>query len=408
MDWHATRRDERTGIEPSIYYRNWQSDELVDENLIHPSLYCIVYERTIVFDAYNPSTSRICANVDGRWTDYFLSRRFSWLPTDFVISPDGKSAKALGYINNLNPYIHSEMNPVIELFVVSFVPLWERVLTESRADFSPASRIRTGGSAEEDEDYRDHENHTLQLPPIRPEFIPPWEPSPVILKDRTLQIITPEKPRYPCGSWHVEGMINEAIVSTGLNYYDEENISTSLLAFRMVVDEPGYLEHDDERAAQAIYGFERVDRLTQVLGSVVTKQSRCLAFSNCSQYQVQPFELSDKTKPGHRKIIALLLIDPALEEPRPSTSNAPPQQPDVMRFLLRDIVASLPADKTGRKKGIGKLPAELLDSIVDQADWLMTRREAEEFRLGLMDERKVMVKEDDEMMFAPEFNMCEH
>ena len=149
--------------------------------------------------------------------------------------------------------------------------------------------------------------------------------------------------------------------------------------------------------------------MCQVLGSVVTKQSRCLAFPNLYQHQVQPFELVDKSKPGHRKILALFLIDPGLPVPRPSTSDIPPQRQDWMRALLQDVATELGAgqDDTERK-GLGKLPVELLDMIVNHAEWLMTREEAEEYRLRLMDERGPMIAANNEYMFEPPFNMCEH
>lgn len=60
-----------------------------------------------------------------------------------------------------------------------------------------------------------------------------------------IRLQTPEKPEYPGGSWHVEGMINEAIVSTGIYYYDEENVTESKLAFRAAVDEPASYEQND-------------------------------------------------------------------------------------------------------------------------------------------------------------------
>jgi hypothetical protein len=49
----------------------------------------------------------------------------------------------------------------------------------------------------------------------------------VVLRGRKLQVIvklanivlTPEKPTYPGGSWHVEGMKNEHIVASGIYYY---------------------------------------------------------------------------------------------------------------------------------------------------------------------------------------------
>lgn len=126
------------------------------------------------------------------------------------------------------------------------------------------------------------------------------------------------------------------------------------------------------------------------------------------QHQVQPFELVDKSKPGHRKIIVFFLVDPALESPRPSTSNVPPQQENWMRTLLVQIADDLRTRSRGRWSGLGVLPVEVLDMIVDQADWLMTREEAESVRLELMDERGGMIKVNNDNVFCPGFNLCEH
>ena len=49
------------------------------------------------------------------------------------------------------------------------------------------------------------------------------------LRGRKLQVITkiasihltPEKPRYGGGAWHVEGMVDESIVASAITYLDE-------------------------------------------------------------------------------------------------------------------------------------------------------------------------------------------
>lgn len=80
-----------------------------------------------------------------------------------------------------------------------------------------------------------------------------------------------------------------------------------------------------------------------------------------------------------------------------------------MHSLLYDIADRLGAGgDAAERKGLGKLPVEVLDMIVSQAEWLMTREEAEEYRLELMNERSTMVEVNDELMFAPLFYMCEH
>ena len=120
-----------------------------------------------------------------------------------------------------------------------------------------------------------------------------------------------------------------------------------------------------------------------------------------SQHRVSPFQLTDFSKPGHRKILALFLVDPCLEHPRPSTTYVPPQQRAWMQTTVRTLAAS-------PQSRLSKLPVELLDAIVDNIEGLMDRAEAEALRLELMDERTAMVEENTEQVFAIPFNMCEH
>jgi hypothetical protein len=149
-------------------------------------------------------------------------------------------------------------------------------------------------------------------------------------------------------------------------------------------------------------GTHRTLPLVQYLGAVSTPQGRCVAFPNVYQHQVQPFTLADATKPGHRKIVALFLVDPHLSEPRPSTSIVLPQQKAWMGTALHKIARAPNAGLLGR------LPSELIDLVVDNMWWLFDREYAEARRRELMDERTVMVKSNTEAMFAAEFAMCEH
>ncbi|KAG9092974.1 hypothetical protein FS749_015293 [Ceratobasidium sp. UAMH 11750] len=78
-------------------------------DLVHPSLYPIVYNRTLAYsnNTGDPqkrylmpipppppgTTSGFCPKN----ANYHISNRFQWLPTDFVVSEDGKSVKSLSY-----------------------------------------------------------------------------------------------------------------------------------------------------------------------------------------------------------------------------------------------------------------------------------------------------------------------
>ncbi|KAK0215569.1 hypothetical protein IW262DRAFT_1449839 [Armillaria fumosa] len=465
LEGYATVRDSETGIEPSCYRRIWQSDSLIESNLreslissvapletvpdtekdwhpraneqvldlVHPSLYCIVYGRTVSWNGDGSSTTLHCDISEDDNFDYTVSKRFSWLPTDFVISPDGKNAKSLGYINNIHPTNDAALHTVIETLVARFTPLWSRVLVESKEDYKLP--LRTSDSydwepsecsfyqdhpapeTETDEDY-DSEDQDAAWEDMRvmryPRLLGGYKPGvlgfpkPMDLKGRKLQVIvklanillTPEKPVYEGGSWHVEGMKNESIVSTGIYYYDQENITQSKLSFRVGVSEPdGYGQSDSDGAA-AVWGLDRDEPLHQDIGDVATKMGRCVAFPNMYQHCVSPFSLLDPSKPGYRKIVALFLVDPELERSRPSTTIVPPQRLDWWSRDLRDL-----ANKGNNRLGL--LPAELLDLVVEFM-YLMTRKEAEELRLQLMDERTAFVRENNENMFNVTFNMCEH
>lgn len=138
----------------------------------------------------------------------------------------------------------------------------------------------------------------------------------------------------------------------------------------------------------------------QVLGSVQTKAGRCIAFPNIYQHCVSPFELDDPSRPGHRKILALFLVDPNVRIP--STTNVAPQQRDWIFGAMRQC---------GPESRLSKLPDESLQMIVSATPGLMTRDEAFAYRKELMEERTQAPDEEAEehlSFFGETFNMCEH
>jgi hypothetical protein len=181
---------------------------------------------------------------------------------------------------------------------------------------------------------------TQPVTPPASTFEPPQQPPLVDLRGRTLQVIvkmanielTPAKPEYSGGEWHVEGMLDESIVATAIYYYDEKNVTPSQLAFREAVNEPIYAQ-DDSKGPGLVYGIgggdstggdEAMTKSSQPRGAATTFQGRCLAWSNTMQHCVQPFGLKDRTRPGHRKILCFFLVNP--HRRIPSTATCPPQQ----------------------------------------------------------------------------------
>ncbi|MBE3048857.1 DUF4246 family protein, partial [Candidatus Bathyarchaeota archaeon] len=155
----------------------------------------------------------------------------------------------------------------------------------------------------------------------------------VIVKMGSVQL-TPDKPTFPEGRWHIEGQMNERIAGTAIYYLESENVTPSHLSFRMQTD----YEQDEfaSRIRQAGYGWaEQVygvclgdngSPCLQNYGSVEIKEERLLAFPNVFHTRHSGFELEDKTKPGYQMFITLWLVDPSTRIL--STANVPPQQGD--------------------------------------------------------------------------------
>jgi Protein of unknown function (DUF4246) len=120
----------------------------------------------------------------------------------------------------------------------------------------------------------------------------------------------------------------------------------------------------------------------------LTSQNTCIAFPNIYQHQVQPFRLRDRTKPGHRKILVIFLVDPTIRVP--SATNVGPQQYDMILDTLRNV---------GPNSYLARLPLELLDIIASMVEGVITREEAEKYRLELMAERTVFVDDNTERLF---------
>ncbi|MEU4078023.1 DUF4246 domain-containing protein [Streptomyces venezuelae] len=420
---YAALRDERTGIEVSGVDGVWHSDALVEDelrsrlraavrvleevpeaeldwhpgsdgqvlDLVHPSLFCLVREAS-------GAPERAWQNPTNHYSKYEFSERFQWLPTDVDVDDEGEVAFR-SYVNNLHPETHRELAAVLPELFARFRPLLENVLTDLRSPRPPRIDVDPYGwyddepqrpdrsDFEDDQAYNeacrvqeraldDWWENRRPVVPDAPAFSAPEPPERIDLRGRRLQVIvklatihlTPDKPEYAGGSWHVEGMLNERIVSTGIYYWDNENITESRLSFRAALDDPEY-EQSDDNGVREVYGLENEDALNQMLGSVSTPEGRCLAFPNILQHRVSPFRLADPTRPGHRKILAFFLVDPA--RTIVSTSDVPPQQ-----------------------------------SWSDTST--MTLEQAKEYREQLMRERKFFVDEHNEQLYEREFSLCEH
>ncbi|KAG6918567.1 hypothetical protein DXG01_013368 [Tephrocybe rancida] len=348
-----------------------------------------------------------------------FSRHFQWLPCDVDIS-DPTQVKIKSYVNNLHPQTHKALYSVIEEIISHAIPLWNMSLsplkdpgfrynriqyTECVYDPDPENGPETDGPQRgdyEDEDdfweQRDswYEDTRVVVRPEPGTFEPPAyndnlvgaalvgkEAAAVELRrdfaKRGLQIIvklanihlTPKEPAYEGGSWHVEGQLMSPIKTT-----------------------VGYSQ-DHHDWLHVIFGCEQDEPGVQDSGTVGTPEGRLLAWPNVLQHRVEPFGLIDPDKPGHRKILALFLVDPNIRIV--STSSVPCQQRDWWSTELRKDVA------------IPKLPFEVQDRIFeDVEEFPIDLEEAKRLRLELMDERSEFVQQYDNAFHQHRFSLCEH
>lgn len=133
-----------------------------------------------------------------------VSARFAWLPTDFLVGNTG--VKAQGYINNIHP-TNVPLVRAVETIVGAFVPLWERVLTDTLRGNSVPLRVPSGyerleeGEPQQNEDDEDDDydkRYEEWYENGRPLIMPEPEPYPggrelratnYSLKGRAIQVI---------------------------------------------------------------------------------------------------------------------------------------------------------------------------------------------------------------------------
>ncbi|KAM3512184.1 hypothetical protein MY11210_004172 [Beauveria gryllotalpidicola] len=212
--------------------------------------------------------------------------------------------------------------------------------------------------------------------------------------------LSPEKPAYDGGSWHVEGLLNEHICATALFYYDNENITDSQLEFRSLANREDLAtgldyKQNDRDSIKRTLGIDTEGSTMQDIGEVSTRQGRAIFFPNILQHRVSPFRLKDASLPGHRKIVALFLVDPAI--PIISTANVPPQQRDWWRNAK---------DGQGDVKGE---PGSTLGGAASLADdGLMDSEEASRIMEELMAERTMHQDKTNHDLRELDWNFCEH
>ncbi|KAI3535659.1 hypothetical protein CABS01_15864 [Colletotrichum abscissum] len=480
-DWHPNSNDQVLDlVHPSLWPLVYGSSKVlhdrtigVDDALEYCDMGTTIRQPTKAEATLSPATSWRSTS-----RNKVLSREFQWLPCDVDLDRITGKAKIASYINNLHPVEQAHLYPIIEKLIEKSLPAWDllynwedkfaiqrlvtsnvqkpvcpcpeicgrrracrpqaRPLAEGEV---PRNRKDLGRNARDKAWFR--ETHGPALPDADPEakdhvkfaacdirssgFFGCKDRCQVIVKLANIHL-TPENPEYKGGSWHTEGLLNEHIVSTALYYYDCENITDCTLNFRTCanredLDDSGsrtsldYEQYDWWSIKQA-FAIEPRGHTFQNVGSVQTKGGRALFFPNLLQHQVSPFKLADPSKPGHRKIVALFLVDPAI--PIISTSNVPPQQKHWWPAEPKTGPLPAPASddqgliqwETAQEEWVDSEDAwlkarESWEQSLSRDKWPIGMEQAKELRKELMAERTWM-KEKEADWLKTEWNFCEH
>ncbi len=157
------------------------------------------------------------------------------------------------------------------------------------------------------------------------------------------------------------------------------------------VDRQIIYEQSDHDWPFDVFGCTQREPIQNV-GKVETREGRLLTFPNILQHRVDPFKLADPSKPGHRKIVALFLVDPNIKIT--STAFVPCQQQE---WWWEAIMATDSENESTRsvlkhKPALRKVPLELLGAILEDVEYPFDMKQAKALRLELMSERRVFIR----------------
>lgn len=220
-------------------------------DLVHPSLFPVIYGRTRILKDKVIGLEDCLAHAgsgevlpvppeDEAGISHLhfrpFSRKFQWLPCDVQFT-DGDECRIVSYINNLHPVQNRDLYGVIEKILARTIPLWNSTLTAmrrpepNRITYKDVDYMTPEPQPDDNEEWDSPEfekrydewleSRQLKLPEpgkFEPEHMKTEDWKVDLRKEfreKGLQVIvklanielTPEKPEYEGGSWHVEGQL---------------------------------------------------------------------------------------------------------------------------------------------------------------------------------------------------------
>ncbi|KAH7239870.1 hypothetical protein B0J15DRAFT_538393 [Fusarium solani] len=398
----------KAAVEPLENLQRSQNDWQPDTdgkvlNVVDSSIWSLVYGTSKILP--RPTSMLLPLKMKAFGT------RSQWLSCNIDLI--GEKPRIDSYINNLHPVRDAPLYSIIERLIENSLPAWDIVFrsTDEAFEVSRFQRIkaikyrcsvpevcrytcepnnRPGGPQDDDSDYTEESQrldqewweatHELLLPEpsldegylaklqashvrdkgfFKRDVQTPSPRAMVGIEVSQIQVIvemanihlTPEKPTYEGSPWQIEGQAIERICATSLFCYDCDNIADTPISFRTQGDRENLGDK-----VHYIYGdWLSIER--------VFAMKIPIFYPNVYQNRLGPFELADKTRPGHCKMPALFLVDPM--NPIISTANIPPQQRDWWSEKFADLPLineniDFPIDKETARKTREEMTSERL------------------------------------------------
>ncbi|KAL8764660.1 MAG: hypothetical protein Q9194_006909, partial [Teloschistes cf. exilis] len=355
------------------------------------------------------SMSSLRTTEEGGLSAHFLGNILYWPSlTSFWLRIDG-------YINNVDPVKHSALYGQVEILIDHLVPLFNRTLIDLKAPGYQNQRIhlvrfgRNPFIKREPPAFRPPEQRAYEqwldrdgrykssiFVDLKREF---WNVGvQMVLQIREINL-APHHPKYDGEEWHVQGQTNERICATASYIYSTSNICSSstshspaTLSFRRkIFPEEAIAAKGEIRTPPflpEIYGAKHGDPIIQRLGDVTLRENRVVVWPNVFQTKLDPFELEDKSKEGHLRILTLHLIDP--NRRIMSTAMIPCQRRDWWAEAVRH---SCPA--------LYRLPLEIFTHIIaslGEDTYPISMAEDERIRKEFVAEREEFCRKHTEAM----------
>lgn len=265
---------------------------------------------------WHPNTNRtvldlIHPSTNSQYNELF--RMFHWRPSEVeIVNGTWRFLTPINQIQQIdNPELYETIEGVLTLLMPKLLDCLNEFKNDIMSDIdsdsyknssSDSDKLYSGSDAEK-------ENTDLQKTVNKPQ-----KRYQIIVKMANT-VLTPEKPKYKGGKWHLEGISSEQIVATGIYYYQMENITESGIRIRVPLIGEEYAsdldyEQNDFKRLPLHYRIEGNYTDGQDLGKIVTNENDTIIFPNFIQHKIESFELQEKSKSGSRKILLFWLIDP--------------------------------------------------------------------------------------------------